>query len=111
AVKHLDDVRLHAQGTSVLLARGAVDAPLEGTDVAERAAVRTAHVRVERPSERHALHPRKRALAGLVAIFGPSIQQAKCGCRVHLFYVRARLAEPPASNDAANSRNAVRFGQ
>jgi len=43
---------------------------LERADVAERAAVGAAHVRVERPGERHAAHPVEGAAARLLAVLG-----------------------------------------
>src|SRR5262249_37618962 len=71
APEHVGDVDLHANGAAVLVARRAVGPPLEGADVTERAAVRAAHVRVERPLERHALDAVQRRLAGLLAVLDP----------------------------------------
>ena len=66
--QHLGDVDLDADRAAVRVARRPVGAQLERADVAERAAVRATHVRVERPGERHALDPVERDLARLLAV-------------------------------------------
>ena len=55
----------------VAVVGGPVGAPLERADVAERAPVHAAHVRVQRPLERHALDAVERGPAGLLAILDP----------------------------------------
>jgi hypothetical protein len=66
----LDDVRLHPDAPSVTIVRGPVCTPLERAHVAERAAVRAAHVRVQRPLERHPGDGIERGPAGLEAVIG-----------------------------------------
>src|SRR5256885_1673923 len=63
--RHVD---LHPDRAAVTVVRRPVGAPLESPDVAERAAVGAAHVRVERPPEPHSLDAVQRAPAGLFAI-------------------------------------------
>ena len=65
ASEHLGDVRLHADRAAVAIVRGPVGALFEMADVTERAPVHAAHVRVERPAERHPAHLRQRRLARL----------------------------------------------
>ena len=57
-------------GIPVPVVGRAVRHPLERADVAERAAVGAAHVRVEGPLERHVRHAVQRRLAGLLAVLG-----------------------------------------
>ena len=71
ATEHLGDVRLDADRPPVAIVRRAVGALLEVADVAERAAVRAPHVRVERPLERHAADLRQRRLARLDPVLDP----------------------------------------
>ena len=59
---------------------------LERPDVTERAAVHAAHVRVQRPVERHALDAVQRDLARLLAVLDPHP-----GCIEHMFVV----VQPP----------------
>ena len=54
APEHLGDVRLDPDRAPVAFVRRPVGALLEVPDVTERAAMRAAHVGVERPAERHA---------------------------------------------------------
>ena len=54
--EHLGDVHLDADRRAVAVVGRAVGALLERPHVTERAAVHAAHVRVERPGERHPLH-------------------------------------------------------
>ena len=68
--KHVGDVRLHADRPPVPIVRRAVGTLLEVTDVTERAAVHAAHVRVDRPPERHAAHLGQRRLARLDSVLG-----------------------------------------
>ena len=71
AAEHLGDVRLDADRAAVAVVRRTVGALLEVPDVTERAAVRAAHVRVERPPERHAADLRERRLARLDPVLDP----------------------------------------
>ena len=66
--QHLGDVHLDADRRAVAVVGWPVGAPLEGADVTERAAVDAAHVRVQRPVERHALDAVERDLARLLAV-------------------------------------------
>src|SRR4029450_7764505 len=68
AAQHVGHVDLDADRAAVPLVRGPVGASLERPDVAERALVRAAHVRVQRPCERHAANPVERAPARLLAV-------------------------------------------
>ena len=68
AAQNVCDVRLHPDRAPVAVVRGAVGALLEVPDVTERAAVHAAHVRVERPLERHPANLRERRLARLEAV-------------------------------------------
>ena len=68
AAQHLDDVRLDADRGAVAVVGGPVGGA-RSADVAEGAAVGAAHVRVQRPLERHALNPVERRPAGLLAVF------------------------------------------
>src|SRR5262249_26990707 len=61
-------VHLDPDRAPVLLTRGAVRAQLVRPDVAERAAVRAAHVGVQRPVEGHPADPIERRSAGLLAV-------------------------------------------
>ena len=65
APEHLGDVRLDADRAPVAIVGRTVGALLEVPDVTERAAVRAAHVRIERPAERHAANLCERRLARL----------------------------------------------
>ena len=65
APQHLGDVRLDADRAPVAVVGRTVGALLEVADVTERAAVRAAHVRIERPAERHAANLCERRLARL----------------------------------------------
>ena len=69
--ENVGDVHLDADRVAVALAGGPVGPLLERPDVTERAAVDAAHVRIERPGERHALDAVERGLARLLAIFRP----------------------------------------
>jgi hypothetical protein len=71
ASEHVGDVRLHADRTPVAVVRRPVGALLEVAHVTERAAVCTAHVRVQRPLERHAPNLRERRFARLDSILDP----------------------------------------
>ena len=64
----LDDVGLDPDAAAVAIVRRTVGPELEGAHVAERAAVRAAHVRVEAPLERHAGDAIERRPAGLEAV-------------------------------------------
>src|SRR5207302_1076734 len=68
APEHLGDVRLDADRAAVPIVRGTIRPALEGADVAERAAMSTAHVRVERPAEHHPGDPVQGGAAGLLAV-------------------------------------------
>ena len=70
AAEHLDDVDLDPDRLAVAVVRRAVGALLERPDVAERASVGAAHVRVERPLEWHARHAVDGSPAGLLSIRG-----------------------------------------
>ena len=85
---------------------GPVGAPLERSDVTERAAVDAAHVRVERPPERHALHSIQRGAAGLFAILDshPRGQAYRTYVRIAS---RGRAGDPPG-DPAAAERAAAR---
>src|SRR5947208_4334870 len=69
APKDLDDVDLDPDRLPVPVVRRTVGSSFEGADVAERAAVHAAHVRVQRPVEHHPLDPVEGALAGLFPVF------------------------------------------
>ena len=69
--QHLGDVLLHPDRGAVGLAGRPVGAPLERAHVTERAAVHAAHVRVERPVERHPGDAVQRTAAGLDPILDP----------------------------------------
>ena len=71
APKDGGDVRLDADRPPVAVVRGAVGTLLEVADVTERAAVHAAHVRVDRPPERHAAHLGQRRLARLDPVLDP----------------------------------------
>ena len=71
AGQHLDEVGLDPDRRPVAGVRGAVGDPLEGAHEAERALVRAAHVRVERPGERHVPDAIERRPAGLVPVGRP----------------------------------------
>ena len=105
AAQHLGDVRLHPDARAVAVVRRAVGAPLERTDVTERAAVDAAHVGVERPPEAHALHTVQRGAAG------SSRYSTRIRGPVYRTYVRkagrARTGDPardPAAADRAAAR-------
>src|SRR3984893_7185293 len=68
ATQHLGDVRLDADRAAVAVVGGPVSSPLEGPHVAEGAAVDAAHVRVQRPRERHPTYPVERRAARLFAV-------------------------------------------
>ena len=68
APEHLDDVDLDPDRPPVAVIRRPIRTLLERADVAERAAVGAAHVRVERPRERHAADAVQRRPAGLLPI-------------------------------------------
>src|SRR5207302_10665048 len=68
--QHLGDVRLDPDARAVALVRRPVGPRLERADVAERAPVGTAHVRVERPGERHAADSVEGAAARFLAVLG-----------------------------------------
>ena len=68
APQHLGDVHLDADRCSVARVGGPVGAQLERPHVTEGAAVHAAHVRVERPPERHPLDAVQRNLARLLAV-------------------------------------------
>ena len=68
--EHLDEVRLDPDRGAVAGIRWPIRQSLEGTDEAERALMGAAHVRVQRPLERHVPHAGQRATAGFVAILG-----------------------------------------
>ncbi len=69
--QHLGDVHLDADRVAVALAGRTVGPLLERPDVTERAAVDAAHVRVERPGERHPSDAVESGLARLLAVFHP----------------------------------------
>jgi hypothetical protein len=71
--QHVGDVDLDADRPAVALVERPVGAVLEGADVAERAAVDAAHVRVQRPPERHALDAVERRLARLLPVLDPHL--------------------------------------
>src|SRR6185503_2239149 len=66
--EHVDDVDLDPDRAAVAVVPGAVRALLEAADVAERATVGAAHVRVQRPAEWHPADAVQRAPTGLLAI-------------------------------------------
>jgi hypothetical protein len=70
APENLSDVRLDPDAGAVTIVPRPVGARLERTDVTERAAVRAAHVRVEREGERHAADAVERVTARLLAVLG-----------------------------------------
>ena len=79
---------LDADRRPVAVVRGPVGAPLERAHVTERAAVDAAHVRVQRPLERHPLHAVERAPAGLLAILDPHRRRSI----EHMFDARSTTA-------------------
>src|SRR4029079_7611762 len=83
----LRHVHLDADRAAVAVVEGPVGAQLERADVTERAAVRAAHVGVQRPGEPHALHAVERAPARLLAVLDPRLQAGK-----HRTYVRPAQA-------------------
>src|SRR5439155_936076 len=78
--QHLGHVRLHAHGLAVLLARRPVGPALVAADIAVGAAVRAAHVGVQRPLEGHPLHRVQRAPAGLLAIHRANHGRPRLSC-------------------------------
>jgi hypothetical protein len=68
APEDLPDVDLDADRAAVAVVRGAVGAGFERADIAKRAPVRTAHVGVERPLERHAANAIERRAALLLPV-------------------------------------------
>src|SRR5262249_48900594 len=70
AAEDVGDVDLDADRGAVAVVGGPVGAALEGADVAERAAVDAAHVRVQRPVEHHPLDAVQRAATRLFAVLG-----------------------------------------
>ena len=101
APQHVGDVDLDADRGAVALVRRAVGAQLEGADVTERAAVRAAHVRVERPAERHALHAVERDLARLLAVLRPHRRSIE-----HMFVRVGSRPRPEAPDRSATLRAA-----
>ena len=71
ASQDFGDVDLDADRTAVAVVRRPVGPGLERPDVTERAAVRAARVRVERPREGHPLDAVQRGAAGLLAVVDP----------------------------------------
>ena len=90
AAEHLDDVRLDADRAAVAVVRGAVGSRLEGADVAERAAVDAAHVRVQRPVEGHPLDAVERERHGSSRYS----TRTPCHDRTHVFDGVVRVTLP-----------------
>ena len=90
--QHLCDVHLDADREAVRVAGRPVGSPFERPHVAERAAVHAAHVRVERPGERHALHGVERRLARLF----PVLHSHRFRIERMFVYVNGRFPSPPA---------------
>src|SRR4029079_15532727 len=70
ASKDLDDVRLDPNRATIAIVRRAIGPLLEASELAEVAAMGAAHVRVERPAERHAAHAVESGPARLLAVLG-----------------------------------------
>ncbi len=68
AAQHVGNVHLDADRATVAVAGVTVGAGLEGADVAERAAVRAAHVRVQPPAKRHPRDTVESASARLLSV-------------------------------------------
>ena len=92
--QHLRDVRLHADRAAVAVVGGTIGALLEVPDVAERAPVHAAHVRVERPPERHPADLRQRRLARLDPVLDPHRSRIE-----HMFDATARTLESLAMDE------------
>ena len=73
--EHVRDVRLDADACAVAVVPRPVGSRLEGADVTERAAVCAAHVRVERPGERHPADAVEGAAAGLLPVLGSHLSE------------------------------------
>ena len=82
AAQHLGDVHLDADRGPVAVVGGAVGPLFERPDVTEGAAVHAAHIRVQRPVERHSLHPVQRGPARLFAVLRPPRAQHRTYVRV-----------------------------
>ena len=78
----LGDVHLDADRRPVALVRRPVGPQLEGPHVTERAAVHTAHVRVQGPVEGHALDVIEGDLAWLLAVLRPHVRDYRTYVRV-----------------------------
>ena len=95
--QHLGDVDLDPDRRAVAVVGRPVGAPLEGADVTERAAVGAAHVRVERPVERHAL-----ARGSAPTLHGSSRYSARIAASIeHMF-----VSGPSAGRTRLRSRSA-----
>src|SRR4029077_17325827 len=68
--QHLGDVRLDTDRAAVTVVGGPVGPGLERPDVAERAPMDAADIRVERPRERHPFDPVESGATRLFAIDG-----------------------------------------
>ncbi len=70
AAEHVHDVGLDSDRGPVTRVGGAIGDALERADVAERAAMGAAHVRIERPGKGHVADAIQRGPAGLIPILG-----------------------------------------